>query len=195
MSAPTVLVQALHAHDYQPASRSAAHLAEYSFRFDTSARPQRAALPASGMDWTVSQTLAELRRRGATVDRSSRGLRLRHAHRMPQLAVAIARFERTVSAWLDLGEAGAPAHDWDDETDLLVRHLRQRPAPGQALTLRPGVAVTDWARFVESVEGRFAEGSEAACAEGLRRDLRDVFATTEAARIRPMARTRRSRAA
>ena len=154
-----------------------------------------APLPASGMDWTVSQTLAELRRRGATVDRSSRGLRLRPAHRMPQLAVAVGRFERVVGAWLDLGGSSMPPHGWDDETDLLVRHLRQRPEPPEAVTLRPGIAVTDWSRFIESVEGRFAEGPGAPCADGLRRDLRDVFATTETARIRPIVRLRQARAA
>lgn len=195
MSAPAVLVQALQSHDRQPASRSAEHLAGYSFRFDTTAPPVRPTLPASGMEWTASQTLAELRRRAVTVERSSRGLRVRHAHRLPQLAVAVARHERIVGAWLDVGGASAPDHGWDDETDLLIRHLRQRPAPTEAVALRPGVAVTDWSRFAESVEGRFAEGPDAPCADGLRRDLQDLFATTEEARIRPISRLRTARAA
>ncbi len=195
MSAPSARVRDLLAQPQPLGSPPAAHLAEYSFRFDTAAPSARAPLPASGMDWTVAQTLEELRRRDASVDRSSRGLRLRHAYRMPQLAVAVGRFERTVAAWLDLGTAPRPALGWDDETDLLVRHLRQRPAPAEPVSLRPGVSVTDWPLFVASVEGRFAEGPEAACADGLRRDLRDVFAATEAARIRPLTPARQARAA
>ena len=194
MSAPSVLVQALQAHDRQPESRSAAHLAEYSFRFDDAA-PIRPSLPDSGMDWTAAQTLAECRRRGARIDRSSRGLRLRHAHRLPQLAVAVARHERVVGAWLDLGGASAPAHGWDDETDLLVRHLRQRPAPARPVELRPGVSVTDWARFLGSVEGRFAQGPDAPSAPGLVRDVRDAFAQAGAADVRRMPVRSRARAA
>ncbi len=194
MSASAVLSQALQAHDRQPGSRSGQHLAEYSFQFDTAA-PVRPSLPASGMEWTAAQTLAECRRRGARIDRSSRGLRLRHAHRLPQLAVAVARHERVVGAWLDLGGASAPEHGWDDETDLLVRHLRQRGAQERGVELRPGVTVTDWSRFAESVEGRFAEGPDAPCADGLVRDLRDAFAQTEAATVRRMPVRRQARAA
>ena len=194
MSASAVLAQALQAHDRQPDSRSGQHLAEYSFRFDTAAAA-RPSLPASGMDWTAAQALAECRRRGARIDRSSRGLRVRHAHRLPQLAVAVARHERIVGAWLDLGGASVPEHGWDDETDLLVRHLRQRAAPERGVELRPGVTVSDWSRFVESVEGRFAQGPDAPCADGLVRDLRDAFAQTEAAAVRRMPVRRQARAA
>ena len=194
MSAPSVLTRALHAHDERPDSRSAAHLADYSFRFDTAAAELRA-LPESGLDWTLAQTLAELRRRGSTVTATSRGLRLAHAHRMPQLAEAVGRHERGVRAWLDLGARTAPPLGWDDETDLLVRWLDARPAPASPVALRPGISVTDWPRFRASVAGRFAEGPAAPCADGLRRDLRDLFESAEPVRVRPIRPAVRSRAA
>ena len=120
------------------------------------------------MDWTLAQTVAELRRRNTRVDVGSRGLRVRHAHRVPQLAVAVARHERAVAAWLALGPASAPPLGWDDETDLLVRWLDALPRPAGPVALRPGVEVTDWARFQASVAGRYAEGPGAPSAEGLR---------------------------
>ncbi len=194
MSASSVLVRALQAHAEAPASRSASHLAGYSFRFDTSA-PVAPALPADAGEWTLAQTLAELRRRRTTVERTSRGLHVRHAHRVPQLAEAVGRHERGVGAWLDLGGPTAPPLGWDDETDLLVRWLDAQPAPDGPVTLRPGVSVTDWPRFVESAAGRFAEGPHAPCADGLRRDLRDLFGHAEPVRVRPLRRAARARAA
>ena len=195
MSAPPALVRALDSHDREPSSQAGRPLADYSFRFDAAAPLEAETVPASGMDWTVAQTLADLRRRGASVDRTSRGLRVRHAHRVPQLAVAVARHERAVAAWLDLGDAPAPPLGWDDETDLLVRWLDARPRPTGPVALRPGVSVTDWDRFAESVAGRYAEGPGAPCADGLRRDLRDVFAGSETARVVPIRPSVRSRAA
>ena len=194
MSAPSVPVRALQAHTEAPAFRPASHLADYSFRFDTSA-PVVPALPDAAGDWTLAQTLAELRRRRTAVERTSRGLRVRHAHRVPQLAEAVGRHERGVSAWLDLGGPVAPTLGWDDETDLLVRWLDAQPAPSGPVALRPGVSVTDWPRFVGSVSGRFAEGPEAPCADGLRRDLRDLFGSAEPVRVRPIHPAVRSRAA
>lgn len=194
MSAPTVLARALQAYTEAPASRSASHLADYSFRFDTAAAAVPS-LPDDAGEWTLAQTLAELRRRRTTVERTSRGLRVRHAHRVPQLAEAVGRHERGVSAWLDLGGATAPALGWDDETDLLVRWLDAQSVPSGPVALRPGVSVTDWPRFAESVSGRFAEGPDAPCADGLRRDLRDLFGSAEPVRVRPIRPAVRSRAA
>ena len=194
MSAPTALVRALDQHDRQPDSESGRHLAGYSFRFDAAAAALQA-LPEGGRDWTLAQTLAELRRRGTTVAVTSRGLRVAHAHRVPQLAEAVGRHERGVRAWVELGGRAAPPLGWDDETDLLVRWLDARPAPPGVVALRPGVSVTDWPRFRASVAGRFAEGPGAPCADGLRRDLRDLFAGAEPARVRPVRRAVRSRAA
>ena len=192
MSAPLALTRAFDAE--RPDAHSAAHLSDYSFRFDETAA-SRAALPDNGRDWTLAQTLAELRRRGTTVTPTSRGLRVAHAHRVPQLAEAVGRHERGVRAWLDLGERAAPPLGWDDETDMLVRWFDSRPLPAGAVALRPGVAVTDWARFRASVAGRFAAGPDAPCADGLRRDLSDLFARAEPARVRPAPPALRSRAA
>ena len=194
MSATTALLRALDEHDGSPEARPARHLADYSFRFDTDA-PVVEALPASGMDWTLAQTLGDLRRRGTRIDVGSRGLRVRHAHRVPQLAVAVARHERAVAAWLGLGPARPPALGWDDEVDFLARWLDARPEPAGPVALRPGVSVTDWARFRASVADRFAAGPDAPCADGLRRDLRDAFEAAEPARVRPLRPAVRSRAA
>ena len=194
MSAPPVLTRALQSHAERPGSRAAAHLSDYSFRFDAAAA-QRSALPEDGRDWTLAQTLAELRQRGTTVTATSRGLRIAHAHRVPRLAEAVGRHERGVGAWLELGGRAAPPLGWDDETDLLVRWLDAQPAPTGVVALRPGVSVTDWPRFRASVAGRFAAGPTAPCADGLRRDLRDLFSRAEPARMRPVQPARRSRAA
>ena len=193
MIAPAI-DRALRVHAERPDARDAAHLADYSFRFDRVAA-ERAALPDRGRDWTLAQTLAELRRRAATVTPTSRGLRLAHAHRMPELAEAVGRHHRAVRAWLDLGGRAAPALGWDDETDFLARWFDARPAPDGPVALRPGVAVTDWPRFGASVADRFAAGPSAPCADGLRRDLRDLFAADEPVRLRPVQTVRRSRAA
>lgn len=195
MSAPSPFVRALTAQGQQAAPAPARHLAAHSFRFDTAAPPAARALPASGMDWTLAQTLAELRRRGTAVDVGSGGLRVRHAHRVPQLAVAVGRHPRAVAAWLALGPAPAPALGWDDEADLLARWFDAQPEPAGPVALRAGVSVTDWSRFRASVFGRYAQGPDAACADGLQRDLRDLFERSEPARVLPIRPAARARAA
>jgi len=166
---------ALDAHERAPADRSGAHLAEHSFRFDTEAPTAATPRPRDGEAWTLAQTLQEIRLRGAEVARSTRGLRVRHAHLVPGLAAAVRAHEPTVRLWLDLG-APTPPLGWDDETTLKMRWLELRLGDRQPpVELRPGVAVTDWARFRASVEGRFGEGPLAPCADGLRRDLGDLF--------------------
>ena len=193
MSVPSSLVPGLLHSTPDASAPMARHLAGYSFRFDPSAPERPADLPATAADWTAAQTLGELRRRGARVDRSSRGLRLRHAHRLPQLAEAIAQHERLVSTWVDLNPA-APPHGWDEETGVLLRYVRGLEVPKAPLSLRPGVSVTDWERFLDSVEGRFEQGPAAPCAEGLRRDLRDVYGQPAQTEIRQIP-VRRARAA
>ena len=174
---------------------SRSYLSDYSFRFDAAAAPAPAALPASGMDWTAAQTLAELRRRGTRIDRTSRGLRVRHAHRVPPLAVAVARHERVVGLWLSHRSGRPPAGGWDEETAALLRWLRSIPAPAEAVEVSPGVRVTDWDRFVASAEGRFREGADAPGAPSLRRDLAAVFQAHQPAGVRPLRVARTARAA
>ena len=174
---PRPAVQAaLVARDAAPTSRSAEHLADYSFRFDVAAAdPCAVPRPRGGGPWTLAQTLQEIRLRDASVAVSTGGLRLRHAHLLPDLAVALRRHEPQVRLWLDLGR---PALDgWDDEVALHVGWMSTRFAPQrEAVALRPGVSVTNWPRFAASVYDRLGAGPEAPCAHGLRRDLADLFA-------------------
>ncbi|MEM7788782.1 MAG: hypothetical protein AAF594_13760 [Bacteroidota bacterium] len=175
---PSALQAALVAHEAAPASRTRAHLADYSFRFDTeAAEPYAVPRPQGEAPWTLAQTLQEIRIRGASVIETSGGLRLQHAHLLPELAAAIRRHELQVRLWFALGlDGAAPSNGWDDEVALHAGWLALRFDPGrEAVPLRPGVAVTDWSRFVASVHDRLGAGPEAPCAPGLRRDLADLF--------------------
>lgn len=161
-----------------PSSREAAHLAEYSFQFDEAAvRPAHPVeRPRQGERWTLAQTLLEIRLRQTEVIEAVGGLRVRHAHRLPALVAAVREHERALRLWLRLGRA-VPARGWDDETWLQWTWLRSGPRPALPVSLRPGIAVTDWDRFVTSVADRIVAGPDAPCAAGLRRDLGDLFAS------------------
>ena len=177
MTAPhaPALARAFAAHEQAPTDLSGAHLADCSFRFDTEAPAVATPRPRAGEPWSLAQTLQEVRLRDADVVRTSRGLRVRHAHLVPGLAAAVRAHEGAVRLWLDLG-APSPPLGWDDETTLRMRWFETRLGDRQPpVELRPGVAVTDWRRFRTSVEGRFGEGPSAPCAEGLRRDLGSLF--------------------
>lgn len=168
---------ALCAHDADPASRRAEHLARYSFRFDTGAPPSPVPVPrpAAGEWWTLAQTLQEIRLRRATIRRTTRGLRVQHAHLLVDLDAAVRQHEAAVRLWLDLGSP-APHGGWDDETVLQHRWMTDRFSPARGpVAFRPGVSVTDWPRFVASVAERIEAGPDAPCAAGLRRDLAHVF--------------------
>ena len=185
------------AHDADPFGRHGAHLAGYSFRFDTAAvsEPDDAVTDASARTWTLGETLAELQRRGATLRLGSTGLRLAHAHRLPDLSRAVARHAGPLTTWVRLGldreTAGPPAGlrvvpfgatAWDDVTRLHAAwFVRLFDAPVRRIALRPGVAITDLPAFRASVAGRLAAGPDAAGADGLRADLRDLYAQFGAA--------------
>ena len=179
------------AHDADPLGTDGAHLAGYSFRFDTDAEPAEAEpeAPASAREWTLAETLAEIRRRGATLRVGSLGVRLSHAHRLPALARAVARHDAALRVWVRLDiDAAAPARRglravpfgataWDDATRLHAAwFVRLFTPPAGRIVLRPGVAVTDLAAFRASVAGRLAAGPDAAGADGLRADLAALFA-------------------
>ena len=168
---------AVRAHDADPLSRRGAHLAGYSFRFDADAAPSPFPVPRPFGDdpWTLAQTLQEIRLRRVSVQVTTAGLRVRHAHRLADLAEAVRQHEAALRLWLALGRP-APSDGWDDETALHLFWLRDRFTPGRAaVALRPGVSITDWPRFAASVAEREAAGPEAPCATGLRRDLADLF--------------------
>lgn len=185
-SSVPALQRALDTFEAAPTDRTLAHLADYSFRFDAAApRPAVDRPTGSGEAWTLAQTLQEIRYRNARLVRTTRGLRVRHAHRMLELSAAVRRHAEAVGLWLDLDQP-APAHGWDDEVALQAAWLRARlAAPRTPLVLRPGVSVTDWPTFRGSVEGRLAEGPDAPCAEGLRRDLRDLYERYARTDVRP----------
>ncbi len=195
---PPAVAHALDAHVAAPADRSNAHLADYSFRFDVSAPTGPAPRPtadAPGETWTLAQTLQEIRIRQTNIARTTRGLRVRHAHRVSALAAAVARHAAAVELWLALGRP-EPSRGWDDEVALQRAWFRDRLAgDAAALALRPGVTVTDPARFFASVEGRFSEGPDAPTADGLRRDLADLFDRHARPALTPVTTRRPARAA
>lgn len=168
---------ALSVHDAEPDSRRAEHLADYSFRFDADAPPSLFPVPrpVAGERWTLAQTLQEIRLRSATVRRTTRGLRVQHAHLLSDLADAVRQHEDSVRLWLDLGSP-VPRGGWDDETELHLRWMADRFSPPRGpVALRPGVSITDWPCFAASVAERVEAGPDAPCAVGLRRDLADLF--------------------
>jgi hypothetical protein len=191
------------AHDADPAGRSGAHLSGYSFRFDTAAvMPDEAPAAPVGREWTLGETLAEVARRDATLRLGSGGVRLAHAHRLPDLARAVARHAGPLAVWLRLGldrdaaqrvPFGATA--WDAVTRLHAAwFVRLFEAPPGRLALRPGVSVTDLDAFRASVAGRLAAGPDAAGADGLRADLGALYerfgAEAERAGVPDVARAR-----
>ncbi|HEX8386312.1 MAG TPA: hypothetical protein VF576_09015, partial [Rubricoccaceae bacterium] len=172
------------ANNGAPLGRSGAHLAGYSFQFDSAAvAPDEAARPSASAEWTLSETLDEVERRGATLRLGSGGVRLAHAHRLPDLARAVARHEGPLAVWLRLGldrdevqpvPFGATA--WDAETRLRAAwFVRLFEAPPGRLAHRPGVSVTDLPAFRASIAGRLAAGPDAAGADGLRADLASLY--------------------
>lgn len=187
------------AHDADPLGRDRAHLAEYSFRFDTAAvcEPDADTPETPARTWTLAETLQEIRRRGAGLRLGSAGIRLAHAHRLPELARAVQRHAGPLTTWVRLGldrEDARPtrrtgmravpfgATEWDDATRLRAAwFVRMFEAPGGRIALRPGVALTDLAVFRASVAGRLAAGPASAGADGLRADLADLYAQFGAA--------------
>lgn len=180
------------AHDADPFGRSSAHLAGYSFRFDTAAAVlDEAPAPPAGRDWSLAETFGEIARRGARLRLGSGGVRLTHAHRLPDLARAVARHAGPLAVWLRLGldrdaaqrvpltsssPVGFGATAWDSVTRLHAAwFVRLFDAPPGRLPLRPGVSITDFPTFRASVAGRLAAGPDAAGADGLRADLAALY--------------------
>ncbi len=181
---PDALDAALAAQSADPFGQSSVHLAGYSFRFDTAAaEPDEALAPPAGRAWSLVETFTEIRRRDAHLRLGSSGVRLAHAHRLPDLARAVARHAGPLTVWLRLGldrdsaqrvPFGATA--WDDATRLHAAwFVRLFDAPPGRIPLRPGVAVTDLGAFRASVAGRLAAGPSAAGADGLRSDLAALY--------------------
>ena len=189
-----VIARALAAHHQAP-DRAGAHLADASFRFDVEADGPTTPRPRDGDPWTLAQTLQEVRLRKAVVTQTTGGVRVAHAHRASALAEAVERHAPEVGLWLDLGRP-EPVGGWDDAATLVLRWFEHTFRDEQrALPLRPGVSVTDWPRFRESVVGRFGEGPDAPCAAGLRRDLADLYAAHARPSLRRVQVSSRAKAA
>ena len=164
-----------------PASHDRAHLADYAFRFDTSApvRPVPSR-PHPDADWTLGETFAEIAARDATLTLASTGVKVRHAHRLSLLARHVARHEAALTVWLRLGGDAATetvAPGWDAEMRLYATWFVRLFAPSAgAFALSPGVMVTDPARYRAAVADRLALGPGAPGADALRADLAGLFA-------------------
>lgn len=193
---PPVLDRSLSAHESDPTSRSASHLADAPFRFGPDAPQVAAPRPTGpGADWSLAETLCELRLRNAQVAVSTVGLRVRHAHRMPEVAAAVQAHAAPVRLWLDLGRP-APEAGWDDETALRASWLRtQFGTPAEPTMLRPGVTVSNWPRFASGLESALSKGPTGPLADSARRDLGDLFTRYALAEARPPVRRRRALAA
>lgn len=177
------------AHAADPFGTRGAHLAGYSFHFDSAAAAAEALdVQPRATEWTLAVTFAEIARRDARLRLGSGGLRLAHAHRLPDLARAVARHAEALSLYVRLGldrdaparlgpryvPFGAPA--WDEPTRLHAAwFVRNFEAPAGRVELRPGVSITDRSAFRASVAGRLAAGPDAAGADGLRSDLEALF--------------------
>lgn len=174
------------AHAADPFGDSGAHLAGYSFRFDTAAAAELDLEPHVPT-WTLDGTLGEIVRRGARLRVGSGGVRLAHAHRMPDVARAVARHAAALALYVSLGlDRDAPdrlgaryvpfgADAWDEATRFRAAWFARRFAMSERLQLRPGVVVIDAQAFRDSVARRLALGPDAPGADGLRADLEALF--------------------
>lgn len=166
-------------HADTPADRSVAHLADYAFRFDVQASPVRAVVPRPmpDADWTLAETLQEIRLRRVELSVASTGLKVRHGHRLPGLVRNAERYADALTVWTLLGgHAATDAPHWDDLTRLRAGwFVRLFALPAVGVALAPGVTVTNGARYRASVLDRLAQGPDALGADGLRGELATLF--------------------
>ena len=171
--------RAVAAHDADPTNTDGRALAGLAFRFGPAAihAPR---LPELGGDWTLAETLGEIERRGAKLVQTSRGLRLRHANRMLDLARNVGRHERALAVWMGLRDASplAPfdAGAWDPAVRLHAAWFALAfEAPPVPFSVRPGETVVDVSLLRAGIAGRLAAGPDAPSAPRLRADLEALF--------------------
>ncbi|MEL6615037.1 MAG: hypothetical protein AAFQ43_04835 [Bacteroidota bacterium] len=172
--------RAVAAHDAAPRSESGRALAGLPLRFGAPAPEAPPVRPASGGDWTLAETLGEIERRGARLAMSSRGVKLRHAHRMPDLARNVRRHARALAVWLSLRGEAVPApfdaRGWDPAVRLQAAWFALRfEAPPTPFALRPGERCVDVSLLRAGLAGRLAAGPLAASADRLRSELGALF--------------------
>ncbi len=159
----------------------ATHLADFAFRFGVAPDEMPAPFaPPTGDAWTLAETLGEIARRGATLRQTSSGVRLLHAHAMPELARHVARHAGALAVWLRLGgDEGTrdAAPGWPADARLHAAwFLRVFEAPALPLRLAPGVVVRDADAFRSAVAARLALGAAAPGAGALATTLASLFA-------------------
>ena len=174
-----VIDRAVSAHDADPQSQKGRALDTFALRFGGAA-PEVPARPAPGGDWTLAETIAEIERRGAKLILTSRGLRLRHAHRLPDVARNATRHERALTAWMDLHQRPVPAPfdaaEWDPGVRLYAAWFALRfEAPPTPFVLRPGETCVDASLLRAGIAGRLAAGPLAPSASRLRSELSALF--------------------
>lgn len=167
------------AHDADPHSQSGRALSGFALRSAAPA-PEALVRPASGGDWTLAETVGEIERRGTKLVMTSRGLRVRHAHRLRDIARNVSRHERALAVWLRLRGEGVPApfdaHAWDPAVRLHAAWFALRfEAPPTPFVLRPGERCVDVGRLRAGIAGRLAAGPLAVSAERLRSELSALF--------------------
>ncbi|HIG75447.1 MAG TPA: hypothetical protein EYQ24_12990 [Bacteroidetes bacterium] len=170
--------RAVAAHDADPLSESGRALAGLPLRF--APEPEAPSLPAPGADWTLADTIGEIERRGAQLVMTSRGLRVRHANRLPDLARNVARHERALAVRLRLGNHPVPvpfdAAAWDPAVRLHAAWFAlEFEAPPVPFALRPGETCVDASLLRAGIAGRVAAGPEAPSATRLRSELAVLF--------------------
>lgn len=178
-AADRVIDRAVAAHRAAPHDRRGEALAGLALRFGTP-EPAVVRRPAPGADWTLAETLGEIERRGVRLVVSSRGLKVSHANRLPDVARNVARHETAVAMWLSLREDTAPApfdaRAWDPAVQLYAAWFALRfEAPPAPFTLRPGETCCDAAKLREGIAGRLAAGPLAESAVRLRSELVSLF--------------------
>jgi len=160
-----------------------APLATFRFRPEPPPAAPAARAPAPAPLWTYEETLAELRRRGASLLDAEPGVRVVTRRRLSaSLASAIAAHGPALREALRLGVLGgttpAPwsASAWPEATRLHAAWFGLRFSPSGPVALDAGRRVNDHAAFRRAVARGLATGPDAAGGAGLADDLASLFA-------------------
>lgn len=178
-AADRVIDRAVAAHDAAPHDRTGEALAGLPLRFGAP-EASGANYPAPGADWTLAETLGEVERRGVRLAVSSRGLKVRHANRLQDVARNVALHETACATWLSLRDAEVPAPfdapEWDPAVRLYAAWFALRfDVPPTPFALRPGETCVDASLLRAGIAGRLAAGPLAESAVRLRSELSSLF--------------------
>ncbi|MEM1056196.1 MAG: hypothetical protein AAGI52_11765 [Bacteroidota bacterium] len=174
-----VIDRAVAAHDAAPHRQDGRALAGLPLRLGSEVA-RMPVLPKPDTDWTLAETLGEIQRRGTKLVQTSRGLRVRHAHRLLDLARNVGRHERALTVWLGFRSLPVPAPfdapAWDPGVRLYAAWFAlDFEAPPTPFALRPGETCVDASLLRAGIAGRLAAGPEAPSAARLRAELAGLF--------------------